>query len=148
VPLLKSSRHDWVMRLGCVRGRFRYSTGAGSNELSTVPANPSQSQLAPRYSSTPYRSQQTLKLFLRCGPVAAFALSQITSRYLVRGLPSTTGSACGQASTPVFVQLDVLTLVRRLPCIIIVVSISDKWEYAHAIERWKGPEYITIIGCQ
>jgi len=58
------------------------------------------------------------------------------SRYLVRGLSSATGSACGQVSTPVFVQLDVLTLVRCVPCLIIVVSISNKWGYDDAVERW------------
>ena len=103
-----------------------FVTGVIENEPSTVPANPSRPQWAPRYSSAPYRSQQTLELFLRCGPVVAFALSRITSQYLVRGLPSVTGLACGQASAPVFVQLDLLTLVRHVPCLIIVVSISDK----------------------
>ena len=58
------------------------------------------------------------------------------SRYLVLGLSSATGSACGQVSTPVFVQLDVLTLVRHVPCLIIVISISNKWGYAHAVQRW------------
>ena len=67
---------------------------------------------------------------------------------MVWGLPSATGSACGQASDPVFAQLNVLTLVQHVPYLIIVVSISDKWGYAHAVERWQSPEFIAVIGCQ
>jgi len=79
-----SSRRDWVMRLGCVRGCFRYSTGAGATSpqpYQLVLLGRNGVEIAPPHIAP-------IRLFLRCGPVAAFALSRTRAGTWSGGYPA------------------------------------------------------------
>ena len=98
--------------------------------------------------ASPSRPQRILELLLRCSHEVALALPQSRASIWSGGYPALQDRLEVKPPLHYLFNSMSLTLVCCMPCIITIVSISDKWGYAHASVHWQSPEFIAIIRCQ